>query len=79
MSDTTTKVKHGWVLEDTEKDNKDFRDFLNEYGGRVALKKAEVFLTRSKARTVTWKLNGDAVRKVEVDENGKAIKIIPGR
>jgi len=71
------KKKHGWILQAVD------GRFVNEAGDDVLrIKSARVFSTRRQARTgdrYIVKLNDDIVRKVKVDKQGKAVKIIPGR
>jgi hypothetical protein len=66
---------HGWVFEDTE--NGGF--VTEEFDSLADISQAEVFSTRKTARTHSGKLDTDIVRKVKIDKNGKAVKIIPGR
>lgn len=64
----------GWVLE-TEDNN--FVDEAANYPDVMG--KARIFATRKSARENSYKCASDVVRKVELNEKGKAIKIIPGR
>ena len=64
--------KHGWVLQD-----KDDKFVTEDSGTSECVNDAEVHTTRIYARD--YKLNTDVVRKVELNTQGKAVKIIPGR
>ena len=68
-------MKTGWILQ-TE-----YNEFVDEdLDTTDVIEDAEVFSTRKKAREAVASYNmDDVVRKVEVDENGIAVKIIPGR
>jgi len=70
-------MKTGWVLEDMS-----FEGHIGFVTGSLMTRKkiiwAHVFTTRHMARESN-KLPTDVVRKVEVDEQGNAVKIIPGR
>jgi len=67
-----------WVLEDTETGG-----FVGLgvmcYAGSLPIGEAVVFSTRKSARECGFKLNGDVVRKVRLDKEGYAVKVIPGR
>ena len=68
---------HGWIL---QAESGAFVDTCGDDRGNIS--SARVFTTRKQARTVDddiTKFDTDVVRKVEVDKNGKAVKIIKGR
>ena len=75
------KKEHGWVLE-MYKSDPDFSGFYQrlevswDYAG--PLKTAEVYPTRAKARFDS-EYSDEVVRKVELDRNGDAVRVIPGR
>ena len=61
--------KYGWVIQE-------------DGDGLIvpnSLEEADVFETREEARKSHLKLKNDVVRKVRVDDTGKAIEVIPGR
>ena len=65
-------MKTGWVLQDRDD------EFVTEdFDTSDCISEAEVHATRKCARG--YKIKSDVVRKVEVDENGIAVEIIPGR
>ena len=73
--------KHGWVIQedgdggfvDAEQSSETTEHELN------SVESAEVYDTRKQARKSDNKLKEDIIRKVELDENGVAVKVIPGR
>jgi len=71
------KMIHGWVLDCR------YGHFVKSISSlAMSLSKARVFSTRKEARQNHRDEASDSVevaRKVEVDENGNAVKIIPGR
>ena len=72
-------MKTGWILQEEGKGR-----FIDSDGAPCDLEDANVFKTRKIARSETGddniaKLDTDVVRKVKLDKQGKAIKIIPGR
>ena len=74
-------MKTGWILEDM-KETRDGRWFVTPLlscGVTKDLTEVEVHDTRKLAREASNKISTDVVRKVEVNEKGKAVKIIPGR
>lgn len=81
MNATLTKVKTGWVLRSTNTKCFACRSMAGEglfYPGDSNLvSNAHVYNTRREARDE--KDGSEVARKVELDDNGKAVKIIPGR
>jgi hypothetical protein len=75
--------KHGWAIEDMEEGG--FMDESlgcfpdNNTKGRNPVDRAKVFITRKQAREAGCKLDTDVIRKVELDEDGTPVKVIPGR
>jgi len=66
-------MKTGWVLQDRDD------EFVTEdFDTSECISEAEVHATRKLAANAMTYLS-DVVRKVEVDENGIAVEIIPGR
>lgn len=66
------KVKHGWVLQ--------YEDwFIAEDDGLETLDQAKVFTSRHLARTDSLKAPEEVVRKVEIDDDGEAVRVIKGR
>lgn len=70
-------MKHGWIRQASNTG----RFVIDEGDESKLIKDAYVFPTRKEARTSTviHRLDIDVVRKVLLDKNGKAKKIIPGR
>ena len=71
--------KHGWILEDNDGEGFTMANAVNCNFFTKDISKAGVFSTRNAARTAMVKLNSDVVRKVSLDKDGRAIKIIRGR
>ena len=69
-----SKKTHGWILYDSIA--KSF-DSCNCASVNVPLSRAYVYPTRVRAREM--KIHGDRVRKIQLNANGKAVRIIPGR
>ncbi|KKN77871.1 hypothetical protein LCGC14_0356080 [marine sediment metagenome] len=68
--------KHGWVIEDTDTGKFVGKDLM----GNHPVKRAKVFGTRKLVReSDNVLLHIDVIRKVELDKNGVAVKVIPGR
>jgi len=68
---------HGWVLEDSKELRKGV--WYVEPRGMVTrvISRAKVYTTRKAARETFNRAYGDVVRKVEINEKGKAVRIIP--
>lgn len=77
------KKKHGWILYDQANgESMSGRYFTDEESGFTFtsdITKARVHTTRRAARNDRAKLCSDTVKKVSLDKQGKAVKIIPGR
>ncbi len=76
----TTAIKTGWVIE--MKKNSDHHPGFYARSQNCYchedVTKAKVCSSRRKARDSVY-TSTEVVRKVEVDDSGKAIKLIPGR
>ena len=76
-------MKTGWIIEIVNGlhklriDGRSFYSGTEQYATRF-LAQAYVLPIRRRARGMVWSTN-EVVRKVEVDESGRAVKIIPGR
>ena len=71
-------MKTGWVrrVNDTDK------FVMENCNESSSVKDAYVFNTRKEAResnSPMFKMNQDIVRKVKLDKQGRAVKVIPGR
>ena len=84
----TEMRKHGWVLEMTKYSLRGGPGDYYQKSGRGycgSLDSASVFFIRQGARDMrssfdcTDTRQGEIARKVELDENGVAVKVIPGR
>lgn len=74
---------HGWVVQDKSGTFADKSGtFVDKYGLNVDINEAFVFKTRKAARTANdgWnKLSTDVIRKVKINKNNEAVRIIPGK
>jgi hypothetical protein len=72
--------KTGWVIQDMHLGTKEKQVFVGKHGVSVyEIEDATVHRTRKEARESSLGIENDVVRKVELDDEGKAVKVIPGR
>ena len=77
--------KHGWVIQEdgdrgfVDEDCGGYYDFDDVENSPNPVENAKVYNTRKQARETHNKLDDDIIRKVELDDNGVPVKVIPGR
>lgn len=73
--------KHGWVIQDVITGGfVDKRGVVHGPGMKlVTVRNARVYYIRKQARESLDRILGDGIRKVELNKDGRPVKVIPGR
>ena len=75
------KKKHGWVIEMKKGNEYGWIGYYNSEPGKnyITTRLGSAFVTDSRGYARERKEENEVVRKVEVDDNGRPVKIVKGR